>query len=64
MKAREAIDLYATLADMKAVDYRSVLALTALIDLLVDKGIITREEMAERARRLDAAGEKSLPVGG
>jgi len=64
MKAREAIDLYATLADMKAVDYRSVRALTALIDLLVDKGIIAREEMAERARRLDAAGEKSLPVGG
>ncbi|BAD41914.1 hypothetical protein [Symbiobacterium thermophilum] len=64
MKARDTIDLYATLADMKAVDYRSVLALTALIDLLVAKGIITREEMAERASQLDAAGEKSLPVGG
>ncbi len=64
MKAREAIDLYATLADMKAVDYRSVLALSALIDLLVAKGIITREEVAERAGQLDAAGEKSLPIGG
>ncbi|MFZ5818152.1 MAG: hypothetical protein ACOY93_23110 [Bacillota bacterium] len=64
MKAGETIHLYATLADMKDVDYKNALAITALIDLLVDKGLITREEMAARAQRLDAAGEKSLPIGG
>ncbi|MBP2017069.1 hypothetical protein J2Z79_000443 [Symbiobacterium terraclitae] len=64
MKARDTIDLYATLADMKEVDYKSALALAALIDLLVTKGVITRAEMAERACQLDAAGEKSLPIGG
>lgn len=57
MKARETIDLYATLADMKDVDYKNTLAITALIDLLIEKGLITREEMAARAGRLDAAGE-------
>jgi len=64
MKARETIDLYATLADMKEVDYKAALAIAALIDLLVAKGLITREEMAKRALQLDASGEKSLPIGG
>jgi hypothetical protein len=64
MKARETIALYATLADMKEVDYKNALAIDALIDLLIEKGVITREEMVARARRLDAAGEKSLPIGG
>lgn len=57
MTARETIDLYAALADMKDVDYKNALAITTLIDLLISKGIITRAEMAERARTLDAAGE-------
>lgn len=64
MKARETVNLYATLADMKDVDYKTTLAITALLDLLIEKGVITREEMAARAQLLDAAGEKSLPIGG
>lgn len=56
MTARETIDLFAALADMKEIDYKNTLAITALIDLLVDKGVITREEMASRAQKLDAAG--------
>lgn len=64
MKARESINLYATLADMKDVDYKNTLAVTTLIDLLIEKGLITREEMAARAQRLDAASEKSLPIRG
>lgn len=64
MKARETIALYATLADLKDVDYKNTLAITTLIDLLIEKGIITRDELASRAQQLDAAGEKSLPIGG
>jgi len=52
--ARETIDLYATLADMKQADYKNMLAITTLIDLLVEKGIVTRTELAQRAQRLDA----------
>jgi hypothetical protein len=55
--ARQTIDLYATLADMKEVAYKNTLAVTALIDLLIAKGLITREELASTAQRLDAAGE-------
>lgn len=57
MTARQTIDLYATLADMKEVAYKNTLAVTALIDLLIAKGLITREELASTAQRLDAAGE-------
>jgi len=63
MRAQERIALFATLADMKDVAYKNTLAITALIDLLIEKGVISREEMAARAQQLDAAGEKSLPIG-
>lgn len=55
MTARETINLFAALADMKEVDYKNTLAITALIDLLIEKGIITREEMGARAQKLDSA---------
>lgn len=64
MTAREHINLVAALADMKEVDYKNSLAVTALIELLIEKGLITRQEMVARAQMLDAAGEKSLPIGG
>lgn len=64
MTARERINLVAALADMKEIEYKNALAVTALIDLLIEKGVITQQEMAARAQLLDAAGEKSLPIGG
>lgn len=63
MTPRERINLVAALADMKEIDYKNSLAVTALIELLIEKGLITRQEMVARAQMLDAAGEKSLPIG-
>ncbi len=57
MTARETILLHATIADMKETDYKNTLAITALIDLLVEKGVITAVDLANRARKLDVAGE-------
>lgn len=57
MEARQRIDLYATLGDMKDVACQNSMAICALIDLLVAKGLITREEIAQQARRLDTASE-------
>lgn len=57
MTARETLHLYASLADMKDVMYKNTLGLTALIDLLVEKGVITKEEIAARAQMLDAASD-------
>ncbi|HLO01513.1 MAG TPA: hypothetical protein VK191_00160 [Symbiobacteriaceae bacterium] len=53
----EALRLWATVADLKENDYKSMLAVTSLIDLLIQKGIITREELAARAQHLDAMNE-------
>ncbi|HYG59032.1 MAG TPA: hypothetical protein VD902_13310 [Symbiobacteriaceae bacterium] len=55
MTARETIKLFASLADMKDVAYKNTLGLTALIDLLVSKGVITKDELSARARLLDEA---------
>jgi hypothetical protein len=57
LTARETIDLYATLGDMKEVAYKNTLAITSLIELLITKGLISREEIAATAQRLDAASE-------
>lgn len=57
MTARETIQLHATLADMKEVDYKNTLAVTALIELLIEKGIFTKEEFGRRAQRLDVTGQ-------
>lgn len=57
MTARDTINLYATLADMKEVDYKNTLAITTLIDLLVEKGLLSRDEIAARAQALDGLGD-------
>jgi hypothetical protein len=57
MQARQTILLHASLADMKEIAYKNTLGLTALIDLLIAKGVITREELAHRAQQLDCANE-------
>ncbi len=44
----------ARLADMREVQYRQTLALASLIELLVTRGILDREELARTAQRLDA----------
>ncbi|MFV9510333.1 hypothetical protein [Tepidibacillus sp. LV47] len=48
------VDLIAKLADLKEVDYKNTLVLTALIELLVEKGLITRKEVIEKEEQLEA----------
>lgn len=50
---RDQINFGAQIADLKEVDYRNTLAVAVLIELLVEKGILTREELAEKAGALD-----------
>jgi hypothetical protein len=57
LSARETINLYATLGDMKEVAYKNALAINALTELLIAKGLITRDEITTALRRLDAAGQ-------
>lgn len=49
------LDVISQIADMKQVDYRTTLAVSTLIDLLVAKGIITRDEFSRQAAELEDA---------
>lgn len=63
MTARETIDLFARIADMKDVDYRNTLAISALIELLIEKGLFTREEFQATATRLDGLSAAHEGIG-
>ncbi len=54
--AKEKIDVMARFSDLAAADYRLLLGLDALIELMVEKGLLTREEFEARCRRLNQAG--------
>lgn len=52
--AIQEVDMIAKLADLKDEHYRNTLALSTLIELLADKGLITREELEQKAAELDS----------
>jgi hypothetical protein len=47
------IDMVSQIGDMKEIDYRNTLAIASLIELLIDKGILDRHEIAKKAKLLD-----------
>ncbi|KKC28474.1 hypothetical protein CDSM653_02531 [Caldanaerobacter subterraneus subsp. pacificus DSM 12653] len=46
------IEYLITLAEIKDTEYKNLLALISLIDLLVEKGIITRSELAQKSKEI------------
>lgn len=51
------LDILSQLSDMKEIDYRNTLAIASIIEILVDRGIINRHDIAIKARELD-----SMPI--
>jgi hypothetical protein len=51
----EQIDLIGKLADLKNANYHNALLVSTIIELLVEKGIITASDIATMSARLDAA---------
>ncbi|GGA46951.1 hypothetical protein [Paenibacillus physcomitrellae] len=47
------VNMLAKLADLKDGHYHNLLMLSVMMELLIEKGILTREEVEERALRLD-----------
>lgn len=59
------IDLIGKLADLKQDHYRLTLAVTTLMELLVEKGILQQEDISRKAAELDpyvAGAEYGHPV--
>lgn len=48
------IDIIAQIGDMKDTDYRNSLAIASIIEVLIEKGIIDRNDIARKARQLDS----------
>lgn len=48
------IDIIAQIGDMKDNDYRNSLAIASIIEILIEKGIIDRNDIARKARQLDS----------
>ncbi len=53
-------EIYSQLADLKEVDYKNTLVITALIEILVEKGVIERSEVIEKAHDLDLDHELDI----
>ena len=47
------IDILYQISKLKEIDYKNTLVLTSLIELLIEKKVITRAELAAHSRRLD-----------
>jgi hypothetical protein len=43
---------------MKEIDYRNTLAVASLIELLLEKGVLARDELAAKVRELDSLAEQ------
>lgn len=49
------LDMAAQVANLKDVDYKNTLAIAVLLELLIDKGLFTRQEFAQKSRELESA---------
>lgn len=47
------VNLIAKLADLQEVDYQNTLVLHAMIELMVAKGLFTRDELGSKMSELD-----------
>lgn len=58
--AWEHVQLAAKLADLKEEHYHTVLMLSAMLELFIEKGILSREELESKAEALDAQLESLI----
>lgn len=47
------LDMISQIADLKEIDYKNTLAITSIIELLIEKGIIDSCEVAAKAQFLE-----------
>lgn len=59
----DSIEMIAGLADLKEADYKQTLAISTLIELLIEKGLFTRQEFGAKAAILDQAALREATQG-
>ena len=48
------LDMIGQIADLKEIDYKNTLAITSIIELLIEKGVLDSDEVAAKAQYLEA----------
>ncbi|MBS4539152.1 hypothetical protein GOQ27_11810 [Clostridium sp. D2Q-11] len=56
------IDVYSKLSELKEVDYKNTLAIASIIEVLVEKGIIQRNDISKKSRVLDSMSLEDLRI--
>ena len=54
--------VFSQIADLKETDYKTTLAITALIELLITKNVITLQELSQIATDLEHEAETQLSL--
>ncbi|MGE5702949.1 MAG: hypothetical protein ACM32O_10495 [Clostridia bacterium] len=47
------VNLLAKLADLQETDYQNMVLLHSLIEILIEKGVLTKEDLLAKARHID-----------
>lgn len=55
------VNVLAKLADLQETDYQNTILLHGLIEILIQKGVLTREELFGKARQIDTQLDQQLP---
>ena len=58
----DSLAVFSQIADLKETDYKTTLAITALIELLITKNIITPQELRSIATDLEHEAETQLSL--
>jgi len=58
------VHIMAKLADLSDTDYQNTLVLHALIEILIEKGVLTREQLLAKARQLDTQLDQCISPDG
>ncbi len=56
------VNIIGQLADLKDTDYKNTLAITTLLELLIEKNFFTREEFAQKATELENATVREISL--
>ncbi|MDI6618484.1 MAG: hypothetical protein QME45_07375 [Clostridiales bacterium] len=56
------IDIISELADLKEIDYKNTLAIVSIIELLIEKKIITRTDISKKSQFLDSLSVNQLKL--
>ena len=47
------INIATQLSKMKKIDYRNTLAIASIIEVLIDKGVLTKQDILDKSKQLD-----------